>query len=170
VQVNVELAQLPGERSARTWIGDEIADPIPFGDGRAEVRVPAKGLLSLAIPDANIQTRIQEAMLDPEAPRLTNAQSETFESYLGNIRVTPLSYGKGLTTVHLLVVAGPEDLRDVVLTYTLEGEKHTMTSAGYPHEFTVPVPDSLKEFEFAFDSIRADGIELNSGPRKVQLQ
>jgi hypothetical protein len=170
VQVNEELADLPGDRLARAWIGDKAADPISVVDGRAEVRVPAKGLISLAIPDVKVHTRIQEAMLDPSAPRLTYAKSETFESYLGKIRVTPLSYGKGLTTVHVLVVAGPEDLGDVVLRYTLDGEERTMTSSEYPHEFTVSVPDSLREFEFVVDSTRADGMEITSGPRKVQLQ
>lgn len=170
VQVNEKLAEMPGDRSARAWIGDAAIDPIPVVDGRAEVRVPAKGLISLAIPDVEVNPRIQRAMLDPSGPRLANTRSETFDSQLGKIRVTPLTYGKGLTTVHVLVVAGPEDLGDVVLRYPLDGEERTMTSSDYPHEFTVPVPDSLNEFEFAVGGTRADGMEVNSGPQKVGLR
>jgi|GEM_PF-1980791 len=170
IQVNPKLAELPGTRSARAWVGDSASDPISVIAGKAQVSVPAKGLLSIAIPDVAIQTRVQEAMLDSTAPQLTGAKSETFRTNLGDLRVTPITYGKGLTMVHVLVVADVNDIGPVTLRHSTGGTAVTRTTAGYPYEFTIPVPDSSEEFEFSVDTTRADGMELSSGSRSVRLR
>lgn len=170
IQVNPELAEMPGAREAKVWIGSKASEPISLVDGRAQVRVSPKGLVSLAIPEVSVRPRVQHAMLDPEAPRLAAARSETFETHLGALRVTPLTYGKGLTMLHVLIASEPEAVDQVTLRHAAAGEEVTLRSDGYPHEFTVAVPDTSREFTFEVEGVREDGMHVTSGDRPVRLQ
>lgn len=169
IQINPELAAMPGEREARTWTGSDAVKPTSVVDGRVTISVPAKGLVALAIPDVTIRPRIQDAMLDPSVPGM-HAKAETFDSYMGKIHVTPLTYGRGLTMVHVLIASAPDLLKKVTLRHSAEGEEVTLLSDGYPHEFTIPVPDSLQEFTFEIEGVRADDMELTSGLTTVRVR
>ena len=130
--LNPARVPLPGPHRARVWVDNTPADPITLADGRATVKLSPKGITCLAIEGATANSELQDAMLDPACPPLPPGSSKTLATSFGKVTATALRFGKGLTTVHVWLTAGPSQVKQATLNYTLAGIAQQATCPGLP--------------------------------------
>ena len=135
-----------GAHHARTWTNNQPGADLTVVDGRAAIIVPPKGLVCLAIDGAVCTTEIQEAMLDPAAAPLPAGSTTTVRTAAADITATALRFGRGLTSVHVWLKAGPANVQRARLSWTNGGQTRHADCAEFPFEFTVPVADAEAVF------------------------
>ena len=136
----------PGPHRARVWTDNAPAVPTTVTNGRFTVGVSPKGLTCLAIDDVAVRTEIQQAMLDSASPSLPAASSRSVRAAFGEVTATALRFGRGMTTVHVWLKAGPDQVKRATLVSTVAGRSGRSECAAFPFEFTVAVPDSAETF------------------------
>lgn len=161
--------RLAGTHHARVWQDNVEAGTAEIVDGSAACTVSPKGITALAIDDATCVTEIQDAMLDPSVPTLPENSSVTTSTPFGEATATAMRFGRGLTTVHVWLAAGPNAVRQATLRTTSGTERKTLTNDHYPFEFTVNVPDDAKSCDAVVEALLADGT-TKSASLSVPLQ
>ncbi|MBI5768694.1 MAG: hypothetical protein HZA93_12930 [Verrucomicrobia bacterium] len=146
VTVDPARVALAGAHSARTWTNNQPGPALTVTDGRAKITVPAKGLVALAIDGAACTTEIQDAVLDPATPPLPAGSSQKVKTSFGEVTATALRFGRGLTSVHVWLKAGPEQVKHATCTADFGTGPQRFECAEFPYEFTIPVPDGAKAF------------------------
>lgn len=144
--IDAARVALAGAHSARTWTNNQPGPALTVTDGRTKITVPAKGLVALAIDGATCTTEIQDAMLDPAAAPLPTGGSVTVRTAASEVTATTLRFGRGLTSVHVWLKAGPEKVQRARLAWTAGGQARQMETTEFPFEFTVPVADADAAF------------------------
>jgi hypothetical protein len=137
---------LAGAHAARTWINNQPGPALTVTDGRAKITVPAKGLVALAIDGATCTTEIQEAMLDAAVAPLPPGSSVTARTAATEVTATALRFGRGLTSVHVWLRAGPAAVQRARLSWMDHGRRRQEDCTEFPFEFTVPVADTETVF------------------------
>ena len=153
---------LKGLHRARVWIDNREAESLIVAYGRAAIRVSSKGLTCLAIENAPVHTELQAAMSDPSTTPLPPGSAQTIHTPFGDVTATALRFGKGLTSVHVWLTAGPPEVKQATLTCTVGGGRGKETCAQYPFEFTVPIPDDAPSFQCTIEA------ETNKGTLKSE--
>ena len=160
--VDSRRARLAGARRAVFWQEGREAGTIEVRDGRATVTVPPKGLVALVIPKVEAVTEIQDAALDPSCPPLPEGSSVTVKAPFGPVTATALRFGRGLTSVHVWLKAGPGEAKSAKLRATAGGQAIEEVCDRYPFEFTVPVDDSAADFRFTVEAETPAGATVSS--------
>jgi hypothetical protein len=144
--IDAARVSLAGCHHARVWRDNQPAEDTTVTDGQGTVELSPKGLTCLAIDYAVVHTEIQAAMQDPACPPLPAGSSQTVHAVFGEVTATALRFGRGLTSVHVWLRAGPKQVHRAVFQYETKGRavKHAVTE--FPFEITVPVADSRTEF------------------------
>ena len=170
ITLNPARVQLAGNHSARVWMDNNPVAPIMSTDGRITVKLSPKGLTCLAVEGAMLKTEVQDAMLDSDCPPLPTGSSKTVSTAFDEVTATALRFGKGLTTVHVWLKAGPSQVKSVKLTCTFGGQTQELNCAEFPFEFTVPVADGVEKFLCKLAATtpagtlaESEAIELNLG-------
>lgn len=169
VQLNADRVRLDGADPARQWIDGQAGPPLPVKQGRFTVTVSPKGLTALAFSGAHPRTEIQEAMLDPTSPALPTGAERRFATDLGAVQVTPLRFGRGLTSLHVWIQAKPDAFRQVTLRLPSAGEPAEFVSREFPYEFTVPLDDAHLAPQMEITAVTADGRTVRPAPLTVAL-
>lgn len=164
-RIDPARVDLGGRHECQVWIDNKPANPMFVEDGRGQIRVPAKGLVAVAIDNVGVKTAIQEAMLDKTVAPFAENSSKVFPTRLGKVKATALSYGRGFSTVHIMVAAGKGEFEKVILTWTEDGETRRIERTTWPYEFTVPIADNAKVFDFSLEA----GSEY-TGPLQLTLR
>jgi hypothetical protein len=146
IMIDPARVTVPGAHHARTWTNNQPDAGTTVIDGRVTITVPPKGLVGLAIDGAACTTEIQEAMLDPAAAPLPAGSTATVRTTAGDVTATALRFGRGLTSVHVWLKAGPATVQRARLSWTDGGQARHADCAEFPFEFTVPVADAEAVF------------------------
>jgi hypothetical protein len=131
-------------------------------NGKGRISVPPKGLLALAIEGAKCKTQVQEAMLDTSIPVFAEESAQDFQTPIGVVKASALNYGRGLSTVNVLVMAKPGEFERVDLKWTENGTSHRIEKERYPFEFSVPIADDSKTFDFSLETTTSNGSKSTS--------
>ncbi|HRJ72676.1 MAG TPA: hypothetical protein PLS03_10650, partial [Terrimicrobiaceae bacterium] len=170
VQWNPELVRFPADKTltARVWIGNQPADPVPVENGRASVRVPAGGITGLMIDGVEPQVAFQDRFgAETEtAPALVPVTVQT-----GDARAMVLNFGPGLRNAFVYLRETDDTLASATLRYRegSAGPWKTVTDDKYPFEFSIPIPADAGSFEFVLATTGIDGKVTNSDPVPLPL-
>jgi hypothetical protein len=85
-------------------------------------------------------------MLDSAAAPLPAGSTATVRSAAGDVTATALRFGRGLTSLHVWLKAGPATVQRARLSWTEGGQVRHAESTEFPFEFTVPVADAEAVF------------------------
>lgn len=128
---------------------------------RIPVQVAAKGLTALVIRNVAVRPAFQrDLVLHTSRSWQTNyvADAQT------NFRAMVLNFGERHKTIYAYSPADEKTVRKAVLTYqTVSGTK-TLTDEHYPYEFTIPVTDGAKPFQFTMMVESPAGRQQTSKP------
>lgn len=155
--VDSRRARVAGLRRATVWQDGRPAGTVEVRDGRATVSVTGKGLTALIVPEVDTVTEIQEAALDPLTPPLPEGSTVTVKAAFGPVTATALRFGRGLTSVHVWLKAGPGEVKSAKLRATASGQTIEAVCDRYPFEFTVPVEDNAADFRFTVEAETTSG-------------
>jgi hypothetical protein len=173
VQADFQIApsrvDLAGPHQSRVWINNQPTASMVIENGKGRISVPPKGLLALAIEGAKCKTQVQEAMLDTAVTAFAEASTQDFPTPIGIVKASALNYGRGLATVHVLVMTKPGEFERVDLTWTENGTSHRIEKEKYPFEFTVPIADDSKTFDFSLETTTSNGSK-STGPLQLNLR
>lgn len=150
--LDARRARMVGVRQAVLWQDGRPAGTVEVRDGRATVTVAPKGLTALIIPEVETITEIQDAALDPGSAPLPEGSSVTVKASFGPVTASALRFGRGLTSVHVWLKAGPGEVKSAKLRATVGGRVVEAVCDRYPFEFTVPVEDSAEDFRFTVEA------------------
>lgn len=107
IAIDPVCVALSGAHRARTWTNNQADADLTVVDGRATITVAPKGLVCLAIDGAMCTTEIQDAMFDAASVPLPRGSSTTVRTTAAEVTATALRFGRGLTSVHVWLKAGP---------------------------------------------------------------
>jgi hypothetical protein len=119
--------------------------------------VSPKGITCLAIDGAGAKTEIQDAMLTTDVPALPHGSTKTVSAAFGDVTATALRFGRGLTSVHVWLKSGPDQVSHAALQYLVGGQTRRLECGEFPYEFTVAVPDDAPEFSGTVEARTPNG-------------
>ena len=170
VRLNPAIVELDGPRSARTWIDSAPAAEIAVRDGAFDVRVPAKGIVALAIPQAHPRTRLQARLFDPRAVALGAGSFASAKTPLCVVRAMVLTAGRGLTSAFVYTDATPENVICAKLRWRQgQGPWREATDEIFPYEFSPELDETEGDFECIFEMENAQQIVERTPPIILNL-
>ncbi len=162
ITMNPAKVKLSGNHQCKVWIDNKPSADITMTDGSAVVTISPKGLTCLAVDDAEVITEVSQAMLDKASATLPVDSFKTISTPFDSVTATALRFGKGLTTIHVWLKAGPDKVKKTKLIYTIEGKSQEAVCTEFPYEFTVPVLDSAKTFSCIVEAETPSGTAIKS--------
>ena len=169
ISLNPKLVVASGEHPCQVWTDNVSSSPMIAKDGHVRIKLTPKGITCLAIAGVEVKVGVQEAMLDASSPPLSAESFATVNTAFGEVTATALRFGKGLTTVHVWLKAGPKQVRSAELNFNLDGVAKQLKCSEYPFELTVPVADGESMFECKVRAQTTDGTNQVSQPIKIHL-
>ena len=149
------LPQVSGKIYPVRVLGAGEAKPASqLRDGRFSVTVPPLGITAVAIEGLQVTPKFQHKLL---AADRTQAWSVDYaELPYGNARAMILNFGPAAKSAYVYLQADESKFKQVSLTYSVRGDKRTVTDAAYPFEFTVPLAEDAAEFSFQLTGVTVD--------------
>ncbi len=161
-----QVLPLQGKTYRVQVLGAGKSDTQEMRDGRFRVSVPPMGLTAVAIEGLSITPAFQQKVL---AATPADAWREDYlELPFGRARAMVLNFGAAATNAYVYLQADDAEFRDVTLTYSRNGERHTLKDASYPFEFTVPLSAESREFTFELSGTGLDGRVRASAPAALR--
>ncbi len=170
VQINPALVELGGARRIRVWRGAAAAEPVSSSDGLLDIRVPAKGLIAFAFPEARVHTRLQAKLFDAGAPTLGPQSFTSLPAPFGRVHALLLTAGRGLTSAFVYTDALPENVIAAKLRWRQgAGAWHELSDEIFPYEFSPELDEGAGDFECVFEIENARQQPQRSAPIVLKL-
>ncbi len=120
-------------------------------DNTLTLSVKPKSILTLVVEGSKIQSKLRSKMLDSSRQNLTDASFKIEDESFGKVYAYLISMGKGLTKAHIYTDSLPNDTISTTLKYKIDdGKWQSLTDAVFPYEYTLKIPDEVKELELQF--------------------
>lgn len=167
VQFDLEKAGLESGKvyPCQIWKDNEAQAAGNIVDGRMELEISPKGIIALAIKGAAPKTKFQDKFYS-ESPAWSRDHSS-----LGfhDDHAVIFNMGEGLVSAYFMTAANNDVFQKVAVRYQFDGgEPKTLTRSGYPYEFTIEVPDSVKNISYSIEGVRPDGTIEKSKPGELK--
>lgn len=149
-------------RAARVWIDNRPAPPIPVVNGRFDLRVPAKGIVSVVLDNTQIRPAFQDGFAD-----LSKADAWIdghLEWTTPAARALILNFGSGDRSFYFYLKDSKRDFSSLRLRYEIDGRYGEVADATFPWEFTVPLGPDDRSILFELEATRPDGAGEFFGP------
>lgn len=159
------VAFLPGQLGLAAGAAPQLAAttaegagvPVKFADLRAELEVPARGLVVLTLSGVHVTVAAHASV-----PPLQNAAQPAIVVVPAplkgiEVRAAALQVRPGPWDAYVWCTAKPDRVRKVVFHYQLGGAWQHVEDAAYPFELSVPVPDATHDFRFRAEITGIDG-------------
>jgi hypothetical protein len=172
LSLRINPARLRVTRGARIRLW---ANPGPASEAVSEgqemrLRVPAKGIVALAIDRAEPVLGLQAKMHDPTAPVLGASSLSEVQAPFGRVCGALLSLGRGLTNAFIYTDALPEDVISARLRWRQgTGAWRVLHDAIFPYEFSVPVEEDAGDISYTLEVENAAREILGSETRVLRL-
>ena len=133
-----------------TYRAKVIADGEPktdatLADGRLPVSVSPMGLTAVVIEGLSVTPKFQQKLL-AAAPEQAWTKDHA-EIDFGDARAMILNFGPAAKTAYVYLRDDDSKFSEVTLHYTIDGQRHSISDADYPFEFTVPLAENTSRFE-----------------------
>ena len=123
-------------------------DPAAF-----EVDLDADGFAAVALPGADIRTRLQGSF----ARGAEAWKKSTAEIPLGRTRAAILNFGDGLEWAYVFM-RERDNIAKGALSYSIDGGPwREVSDNAFPFEFSIPVPSGSSHFAFRVQTVDANG-------------
>lgn len=169
IVLNPEWIDAKGVRSCRIWQDNVKKSSVEMKEGRLTVEISPQGMTALAIEGVEAKPKLQAAFFDPVSSTLPPESFTKISTPFGEVNVTALRFGKGLTSAHVWLKADAKKVHKVDLIYQVKGESQRLNCAEYPFEFTVPLPDNLLSWECHLEVEMVDGTRQTSPTISIRL-
>ncbi|NQU45248.1 hypothetical protein HQ520_18350 [bacterium] len=148
--------------------GSGVGDSVSLRVGMAEVELPARGIVVLALEGTDIQVPVHRLTPKPvSGAEAGYAKSEIGDSGLG-MRAVAIQIAPGGYDAFVWCTAQPDEARVVVLEYRSGAESFRMEDTEFPYEFSIPVGDAETVFEFEMEVETTEGKTVRS--RKMRIK
>jgi len=131
---------------------------ITVADGKFTVTIPAKGILTVILPMADVKA--PSYALDNIRYTLDNHKTKSDHTN-GHGYVIQLSPEKYYSYVYVTDMA--KDMKALNMTYTANGKTETVTVDEYPFEFITRVDSDSAEFTYTLEAVMQDNTKKNYG-------
>ncbi len=163
--VTINAEEIPLETgktyTANVWVNNVKSEPIVIENGTFNVYVPKEGVYALTIEGISIQPSLAPA----EEGTLFGEQSSNIQpTAIGNVRSMVLGFGEGTETVYIYADSTTAQVKEMEVTYTVNGETKTEKDVKHPFEFTLPYGD---DFSFSAKLTGANGNVVEIPATKV---
>jgi hypothetical protein len=172
IKVDREYARIGEDASLRRWVNNVRSDAGSIsGDGVLNVKVPAQGLVAIAVSDVDLADR---KLPVPSQVRRGHTDTGTRFVELPFAEKTTgliLQYGER-KSAYVYLQATYETVGSATLHYRLSDDAtwKQVDDASYPFEFTVEVPENSSSFEFFVATNTPDGDESRSDSAKLEIK
>lgn len=153
--VTINADEIPIDKTktytAKVWLNSNQAEDVTVQNGTFNVTVPKAGAYALKIEGISVSPKLAP----PEQGTTYGEQSTvTLPTAKGNVHAMVLGFGEGTETVYIYADSTPAQIKELKVTYTMNGKTETVTDAKHPFEVTLPYG---KDFTFAAELTAADG-------------
>lgn len=141
--------------AATVYDKDGNRSDIAVTDGKFNVTVPAKGVVTVAINADSVKAPAYAAFDYTLSGTDIKTESTCFDHGNGKaivLQLTPENY-----YAYVYVTNKPAEVKEVKLIYTAGGESKEMTTSAYPYEFIVKVSDPTQSFKYDLELTGVDG-------------
>lgn len=164
-EVALDRAVLPSvagsEYRVKVVSGGGATREIKMQDGRFPIEVAAQGQTAVVIDGLAVTPKFQQKLLGADSSQAW--RKDYAEINYGDARAMVLNFGPTEATAYIYLRADDATFKEVTLDYTVEGERHSLTDAQYPFEFTAPLPAAASRFEFQLTGREVSGASGASG-------
>jgi len=149
----------PGQTvEATIWDGKGQPSTRSLDPSGFEIELGPDGFVALALPGANISTRLQETFGQGAAPW----QKASAEIKTGRAQATVLNFGDGYESVYVFL-RERENIAKAKLGYSIDGGAWEEVSDGsFPYEFSVPLPSGVAKVALRITTESPDGKVVES--------
>lgn len=149
-------------RAARVWIDNQPAPPIQVTNGRFDLTVPAKGIISVVLDNVHVRPAFQNEFADlSEADAWIDGHLEWTTPAA---RALILNFGSGDRSFYFYLKNSKRDFSALRLRYEIDGRYGEAADATFPWEFTVPLGPGDRSILFELEATRLDGAVEFFGP------
>lgn len=151
IALDLARVDLSGVKAIQRWEQNRPTAPLALQDGRLRFRVPAKGIVALALDGARVNTTLQAKLFDPAARPLGPKSFARTKASFGTVYAQLLSPGRGLTSAFIYTDALPDNTISATLRYRQgSGEWRELHDAIFPYEFSPPYAEGGGPLECVF--------------------
>ena len=160
VRLDAALASFDSSRkyTARVWRENKPEKTVALDLSRMDVEIAPQGITAFAIEGLALVPKFQQKMGGNSAAWKKDAA--TLE--LGGTHAMVLNFGTGLKSAYVYLQADASQLKRATLHYRIGGTWQQATDERFPFEFTVPLAQEDKRFEFRIEGVKPDGETVNS--------
>ena len=129
---------------------------ILLSNNRANVKIPARGMMVLAIENLDIHVPAHQVYPEPapsDHPGFIKVKCDKSME----IRAAAIQIKPGPWQAYVWSTADSGSLQEINLTYTIGGKTGVIKDTDYPYEFSVPVPAGRTPFRFRIQGINREG-------------
>ncbi len=131
------------------------AEDVALQNGRFPIEVGAEGQTAVIIEGVSVSPHFQQKLL---AARSDQAWTKDHaELAFGQTRAMILNFGPAAKTAYVYLQADDAQFKEVRLLTRKDGKQAVVTDRAYPFEFTVPLADEARSFEFQIEGVSLDG-------------
>lgn len=165
--LRIDTARVPGisGRSVQAPVVHGSDTTINVVDGVAHVRLPARGLLAFTIDGARIRPGLQATVMAASADRAWRTPTQRIDDPAARAMV--LDYGPSMRSAFVFLEDGKRDYTKVSLRWSSGSKSGLVDDDAFPWEFTVPLGDDARKFEWTIEGIRPDGSIHRSQPGRL---
>ncbi len=172
IQLNPDAVPWNSGRSyrVRVWRENEVKQDATFHEGRVSTEVGPKGITVLEVEGLEVTPRVQKRFLDGTVNGLNALSHAAWETPIGMVQAMALRAGRGLTSAYVYLQATERDLTAAGLEFETAAGPRRIEDTHYPFEFSVPVDDASREFQFQIHATTVAGGRIETSRYKLPLQ
>lgn len=147
--------------TAELWDSDRKVGDILIKDGKGNISVPAKGIMSVIIKECNVKTTLQEKF-SVKGDKWNNT---SFYSDFGHMSGLLIDMGEELKSLYVFLRDDDSVFKEVNMLYRFgDGRFKMIKDISYPYEFSLDIP---KGEETVY--IQIMGVDVKGEIRKGEL-
>lgn len=158
IQLNPDVVPFASDVTykVKVWYENAPAKATTMQNGLITIPLNSKGITGLAIEGLRIKSRFQEGVFAQTKP-LSDKSYITTETPMGKVTGMIITMGKGFTNSYVWLEANAEKLKSVTIHYKEKGSWKKIEDSKYPYEFSIPISENEKVFEYKMEGIKPDG-------------
>jgi hypothetical protein len=140
----------------KVWVNNQPAPAQKMKNGTITVRLKPHGITGIRIRGISVTPQFQQDILD-SGSRASSPGLSIQDGPFGKVTGMIIDMGASLKEAYIYLQATEKDVKKATLRYKAKDQWKSVSDSTYPFEFSVPMADAQKQFQYQVEAINVKG-------------